>query len=329
MEEEKEEATFNGGFVSGHRNRAKKGRQTQKEGALKFNLRYLRWSCAVGGSVCILRVPQPRKSRQVKRGILSIAVVIKGGEHSGSKSSAGEEVSSSSIDQLKGKMPRRRGTMYDRVVGHRKGFRVKGKGKVEEVKRRSRNDEREDGGREQGVDMDIRHRCALDIICALNDQLLDIQKEAVRGMVLSSVVESESKCFKLGRREVLFSHFDVALLMGFPATRKRIAFERSDGGSGVDEVLNGAMEEHVCRERQRQRTAQKDVRIDRNYVSVLLELCRVSNTVETLAFFKKLYTFLVVGGLLFPQCAGGVAWDLVHIVENVDGVGEYNWSEAV
>ncbi|KAJ8432832.1 hypothetical protein Cgig2_008546 [Carnegiea gigantea] len=25
----------------------------------------------------------------------------------------------------------------------------------------------------------------------------------------------------------------------------------------------------------------------------------------------------------------GVAWDLVHIVEDVDGVGEYNWAEAM
>ena len=61
----------------------------------------------------------------------------------------------------------------------------------------------------------------------------------------------ESKCYKLGRREVPFSHFDVALLMGFPATGKRIAFKRSDGGIEVEQVLKGAMEERVCRERQR------------------------------------------------------------------------------
>ncbi|KAJ8443294.1 hypothetical protein Cgig2_015772 [Carnegiea gigantea] len=160
--------------------------------------------------------------------------------------------------------------------GHRKGYGVKGKGLVGEVKRRSTSDKREDERTEHAVDVDIRHRCALDVICALNDQLSDIQKEAVRGM-----------------------------------------------------LVMGAMEERVCRERQRQRTAQKDVRIYRNYVSVLLELCRVNNTIEKVVMFKRLYTFLVVSGLLFARGAGGAAWDLVHVVEDVDGVGDYNWAEAI
>ncbi|KAJ8430116.1 LOW QUALITY PROTEIN: hypothetical protein Cgig2_007089 [Carnegiea gigantea] len=261
------------------------------------------------------------------------------------------QVRSSSNNHFKGEMQskkrhhlRREG---QRVVGHRKGFIVKGKGKgkVEEVKRRSTNDKREDAGRQQAVDVDIRHRCVLDAICAMNDQLSDIQKEAIRGMVWSLVLEyrtflmerhlvhallqawnPESKCFKLGRREVPFSDFDVALLTGFPATRMHVAFERSDGGSEVEEVLKRAMEEHVCTERQRRRTAQKDMCIYKNYVLVLLELCRVNNTVERVALFNKLYTFSVLSGLLFPRCAGG---NLVHIVEDVDGVREYNWAKVV
>mgnify|MGYP001037933063 CR=1 FL=1 len=64
-------------------------------------------------------------------------------------------------------------------------------------------------------------------------------------------------------------------------------------------------------------------------MSVLLEFCRVNNIVEKVALFKKLYMLLVVSELLFPRCAGGVPWDLVHIMEDVDRVGEYNWSEAV
>ena len=48
----------------------------------------------------------------------------------------------------------------------------------------------------------------------------------------------------------------------------------------MEEVVKGAMEERVCRERQRRRPAQKDLRINKNYVSVLLELCTVNNTVE-------------------------------------------------
>ncbi|KAJ8430475.1 hypothetical protein Cgig2_003057 [Carnegiea gigantea] len=132
----------------------------------------------------------------------------------------------------------------EQVAGHWKGVEVKGKGKVEEVHRRSRIDEGENGGR----------------------------KQAVEG------------CFKLGQKEVSFLYFDVALLTGLLATGKRIAFERSEGTSEVEEVLKGAMEE-----------------------------------LETVGLFRKLYTMLVVSGLLFPQCAEGGAWDLVYVVENVDG----------
>ena len=190
------------------------------------------------------------------------------------ESSASEEVSSTSSDDKKGELRskkrhdvRRQGQQEE---SYRKGYGVKGKAKakVAEVNRRSTSDEREDERTEHAVDVDIRHRCALDAICALNDQLSDIQKEAVRRMVWRLVLEyrtflmdrhlvqallqawnPKSKCFKVGRREVPFSHFDVALLMGFPATGKRIAFEMSDGGSEVEQVVKGAMEKRVCRER--------------------------------------------------------------------------------
>ncbi|KAJ8447136.1 hypothetical protein Cgig2_022865 [Carnegiea gigantea] len=171
-----------------------------------------------------------------------------GNQHNRSESSASEEVSSSSSDHKKGELRSKKRRDFrregQREVGHKKGYGVKEKGKVEEVKRRSTSDEREDDGKEQAVN------------------------------ALLQAYKPESMCFKLGQREVPFSLFDVALLMGFPATRKHVAFERSDGGSEVEQVLKGAMEERVCKER----------------------WCSV---------------------------------DLVHVVEDVDGVGEYNWAEAV
>ena len=96
-----------------------------------------------------------------------------GRQDNGLESSASEEVSSSSGDDKKGELclkkrhdVRRQG---QRDEGHRKGYGVKGKGNVGEVKRRSTSDERQDERTEHVVDVDIRHRCALDAICALND----------------------------------------------------------------------------------------------------------------------------------------------------------------
>ena len=50
----------------------------------------------------------------------------------------------------------------------------KGKGKVGEVSRRGSCDEGGEGGMEKAVDGEVRHRCSLDAICALNEQLVDI-----------------------------------------------------------------------------------------------------------------------------------------------------------
>ena len=111
------------------------------------------------------------------------------------------------------------------AVRHGKGLedKGKGKGKVREVSRRGSCDEGGEGGREKAVDGEVRHRCSLDAICALNEQLVDIQKEAIRGTIWSPVLEYrkflmdrhlvhalleawrlESKCFKLGRRRCSF-----------------------------------------------------------------------------------------------------------------------------
>ncbi|KAJ8422468.1 hypothetical protein Cgig2_017475 [Carnegiea gigantea] len=145
------------------------------------------------------------------------------------------------------------------------GVGVKGKGKVEEIKRRSRNHEGEDGSREQAVDVVVRHHCAFDAVCALNDQLSEIQKEAISEMVWSPVLEY--KTFAMDRYMVQ-GLLEVWNPERLPATGKHIAFERSDGSSEVEEVLKEAMEKRVSRERQRRRTVQKAIRIYRNYMSV-------------------------------------------------------------
>ncbi|KAJ8433190.1 hypothetical protein Cgig2_025581 [Carnegiea gigantea] len=193
--------------------------------------------------------------------------------------------------------------MGKQVAGRGKVAELKGKGKVWEVERRSRNEQREDSGKEEAVgavDVVITHRSALGAVCALNEQLSDIQKEG-----------------------------ELYEVWGLPTTGKRITFKKSEGTSEVEEVLKGAMEERVSRERQMWRIVQKDMRIYKNYVSVSLKLCRMHNTMETVGLFRKLYSLLVVSGLFFPWCAGGVAWDLISVVEDMDRVGEYNWAEVM
>ncbi|KAJ8438684.1 hypothetical protein Cgig2_011867 [Carnegiea gigantea] len=79
---------------------------------------------------------------------------------------------------------------------------------------------------------------------------------------------SNTKSFKLRRREVPFSVYNVALIMGLPVYGKSVSFERNEVTSEVGELLKGAMADYVSRERGRRRTMVKDMRIYRNYVSV-------------------------------------------------------------
>jgi len=61
----------------------------------------------------------------------------------------------------------------------------------------------------------------------------------------------------------------------------------------------------------------------------MIDLCRQYNTVESVSMFQKLYTLLVLSGLFFPRNAGGVTWELIDLVEDVDRLAEYNWAGAV
>ena len=141
---------------------------------------------------------------------------------------------------------------------------------------------------------------------------------------LINVWNPERKCFKLGQKEVPFSYSDVALLTGHPVIGKCIVFERSEGTSEVEEVLKGAIKECVSQERKRKRTLHNNMCIYSNYISILLKLCRIHNTVETVSLFKKLYSLLVMSRLLFPQCIEGVARDLIFVVEDGERMREYS-----
>ncbi|KAJ8422510.1 hypothetical protein Cgig2_010631 [Carnegiea gigantea] len=208
--------------------------------------------------------------------------------------------------------------------------RVKGKGKAVA-------DEAGEKVAEASVDVVIRHRCTLEAVCALNDELDDDRKRAIKDTVWSPVLEyrsfamdghpiraliehcnSNTKSFKIGRKEVPFSLYDVALITGLLAHGKPVLFQRSEVSVEVEGLLKGAIDDHVSHKCGKIRTLQKDMRIYRNYISVLLELYRSNNTRDKVGIFTKLYALLVVSGLLFPRCAGGVAWDLISMIDDAE-----------
>ena len=112
--------------------------------------------------------------------------------------------------------------------------------------------------------------------------------------------------FMLGGREVQLSYFDIVLLTGLLAIGREVVFGRGDSVGEVEQVVVVAMEARLERERQRRRGDRKDRRIYRNYVAVMIELCRQHNTLDRLPMFQKLFSLLVLSGLFFPRRAGGL-----------------------
>lgn len=64
-------------------------------------------------------------------------------------------------------------------------------------------------------------------------------------------------------------------------------------------------------------------------MAVMVELCKQNNTAESLGLFRKLYSLLVMSGILFLRIVGGMVWELIGMTEDVEGMGEYNWSAAI
>jgi len=109
----------------------------------------------------------------------------------------------------------------------------------------------------------------------------------------------------IGGREVQFLYYDVALVTGLPAMGREVVFTRGDSAGEVEQLVMAAMEERLEKEWQRRRGDRTDSRIYRNYVAVIIELCRQYSPGDSIPMFRKLFSLLVLSGLFFARTAGG------------------------
>ena len=71
------------------------------------------------------------------------------------------------------------------------------------------------------------------------------------------------------------------------------------------------------------------MRIYRNCVLVIVNLCKQNNTSDRLGLFTKLCALLVMSGLLFLRTVRGVMWELIVMTEDVSSMAEYNLLQVV
>ncbi|KAJ8419896.1 hypothetical protein Cgig2_016343 [Carnegiea gigantea] len=180
----------------------------------------------------------------------------------------------------------------------------------------------------------IRGRYTIEHVVSLNEAMSDVQKEAVMGTVLRPFLKyrsfamernlalalvkcwvPRSKVFWLAGRLVPFSMFDVALLIGLPATGERVDFD--------DDKLMTDFRDMEWLRRRKVGKESKDKRVYKNFIAVMVYLCEKNAREEQLEFWLKLYTWLVLSGLWFPRAVYGAAWELQRYVNDVQGMSRY------
>ncbi|KAJ8420616.1 hypothetical protein Cgig2_023143 [Carnegiea gigantea] len=139
------------------------------------------------------------------------------------------------------------------------------------------------------------------------------------------------KVFRVGGRRVPFSVFDVALMTGLPATRKIVELDREEVTTEVGEMVRGCMAEW---EREKIVTrlpgrSGKKRRFFWNYVSAMVALYEGNSKDDQVRLWVRIYAFMILSGVLFPRTLYGAAWSMMQYVEDIEGMGQYNWAEAV
>jgi len=61
----------------------------------------------------------------------------------------------------------------------------------------------------------------------------------------------------------------------------------------------------------------------------MVALCDENNGNDKLGVWLRLYAFVVLSSVLFPRTPYGAVWSLLHYVEDIQGIGSYDWAKAV
>ncbi|KAJ8451316.1 hypothetical protein Cgig2_014088 [Carnegiea gigantea] len=197
----------------------------------------------------------------------------------------------------------------------------------------------------EGSDVLLRLRCIVKKLVGLNTRMSMTQREVVRATALAPFLEYPDigmerhltlalikcwvprwKAFRIGRRRVSFSVFDVALLTGLPAPGRIVRLDGDEVTTDVGEMARGRMaewerEEMVTRLPGR---SGKKRRFFRNYVSDMVALYEENNDDDRVGLWVRIYAFMIMSGVLFPHTPYGAAWGMLQYIEDIDRMGEYN-----
>ncbi|KAJ8424838.1 hypothetical protein Cgig2_031573 [Carnegiea gigantea] len=139
----------------------------------------------------------------------------------------------------------------------------------------------------------VRHRCALEAVCSLKSELEESQKSAIEGIVWSPVLKY--KPFVTDR------HLVCALVESWVPESKAFRI----GPCKLEDVVKAAMDDRISRERARRWTGHADIRMYRNHVSVIIELCMQNHPGEVW-FYKHTNLYAHAGEKCVPRITSWV-----------------------
>ncbi|KAJ8445813.1 hypothetical protein Cgig2_027894 [Carnegiea gigantea] len=136
---------------------------------------------------------------------------------------------------------------------------------------------------------------------------------------------SRSKAFRLADRLVPFSIFDVALLIGLPATKERVEFDDDSLMAEYGNMVRALVQEAEQEELRRWKVGEgrMDNHVCKNFITIMVYLCKRHAGEEKLQLWLKLYTWLVLSGLFFRHSTYGVAWEMELYANDVEGMSQH------
>ncbi|KAJ8447213.1 LOW QUALITY PROTEIN: hypothetical protein Cgig2_030444 [Carnegiea gigantea] len=172
----------------------------------------------------------------------------------------------------------------------------------------------------------------IDRVVSLNEAISNVQKKAVTGMVLRPILKYSS--FAMERNSALalaklvpLSVFDYVLLTGLPATGERVQFDDDKVTTDFGDMRVHEEEQAELRKRKVGKGS-RDNCVYKNFIAMMVYLCEKNAGEEQLELWLKLYTWLVLSGLLFPRAVYGATWELQWYVNDVHRMSRYAWAEA-
>ena len=73
----------------------------------------------------------------------------------------------------------------------------------------------------------------------------------------------------------------------------------------------------------------KKVRYFRKYVNSMASLVQEFNGEDQVGIFLRLYSWLVLSGVLFPRSPYGANWHMLGYTDVSEPLGQYAWAEVV